>query len=191
MTVADHTPDGRPGLSNRTLVTLPDQARQALERIAQLHHDNPTARGALCVTCSDFTYRTHADAACRRCCPHTAVITGYLRQANGHDKAQRQCLHCGWREDLRRNDTTPVLDVCLRDNTTGRHASPPCERCGASGTELHHWAPRAVFNDADEWPTSWLCTTHHAQWHAAMRAAGGVSLPADRRIGIDTWGGAA
>ena len=45
-----------------------------------------------------------------------------------------------------------------------------CARCGRSGRSMeeHHWAPRAVFDDADCWPTSKLCADCHKRWHAAM-----------------------
>jgi|ERR1700722_1850699 len=45
-----------------------------------------------------------------------------------------------------------------------------CERCGAVGVELHHWAPRAVFGveEADKWPTSALCPKCHTEWHRRM-----------------------
>jgi hypothetical protein len=37
--------------------------------------------------------------------------------------------------------------------------TPPCERCGSTGpTQEHHWAPRALFPDAHEWPMSYLCS---------------------------------
>ena len=43
----------------------------------------------------------------------------------------------------------------------------PCERCGSPGVELHHWAPRHIFgeNEADRWPTSYLCIPCHTEWH--------------------------
>lgn len=43
--------------------------------------------------------------------------------------------------------------------------NPPCKRCGAIGTELHHWAPKELFEDAEEWPTAYLCPKHHQEWH--------------------------
>lgn len=41
-----------------------------------------------------------------------------------------------------------------------------CERCGAIGAELHHWAPKVVFgeNEAEDWPQSWLCPACHEEW---------------------------
>ena len=175
------------GLAGRNVIPLPGHVRADLERRAQLHHDNPTARRVFCMPCLKLTWRTHAAAACTHCCKHT-LIPGYLRKANGHVVAQRQCLDCGRRWDLRRTDPASVLDVCLRDNTTGRYAAPPCERCGTTtGTELHHWAPVAIFNDAEQWPKSWLCPTCHRIWHNAIRAAAGVSLPPDQRVGTHPW----
>ena len=52
-------------------------------------------------------------------------------------------------------------------------ASPVCVVCGQPASELHHWAPRAVFgkDEAETWPRSWLCAGHHQQWHNAMRVA--------------------
>ena len=49
-------------------------------------------------------------------------------------------------------------------------ACEPCAHCGsAAGTELHHWAPRALFEDADEWPLSFLCRKCHMRWHRVMQ----------------------
>lgn len=45
----------------------------------------------------------------------------------------------------------------------------PCEVCGRVGpVELHHWAPRHLFKDADSWPTSHLCGPCHLRWHATV-----------------------
>ncbi len=51
------------------------------------------------------------------------------------------------------------------------NASPsgPCEHCGDGAVlELHHWAPRKAFDDADDWPTSMLCGGCHRLWHSVM-----------------------
>lgn len=37
--------------------------------------------------------------------------------------------------------------------------------CSNPGQELHHWAPRCLFADADQWPQSLLCLDHHREWH--------------------------
>lgn len=43
--------------------------------------------------------------------------------------------------------------------------NPPCIVCGRLGTELHHFAPQHLFEDADLWPKSYLCRSHHNEWH--------------------------
>jgi hypothetical protein len=54
-----------------------------------------------------------------------------------------------------------------------------CERCGSeNGVENHHWAPRALFADADDWPTSYLCPKCHRFWHKKItpKGKGGYAL---------------
>lgn len=46
-----------------------------------------------------------------------------------------------------------------------------CERCGELGAQLHHMAPQARFEDADNWPLAYLCQGCHARWHTVMNAA--------------------
>lgn len=56
--------------------------------------------------------------------------------------------------------TLPVLSEPL----TSR-----CAKCGSRGTELHHWAPKAVFGeDSDKWPQDYLCKPCHDEWHEKM-----------------------
>jgi len=45
-----------------------------------------------------------------------------------------------------------------------------CEHCKKhTWCELHHYAPRKLFKDADNWPTGWLCTPGcHEEWHAKI-----------------------
>jgi len=41
-----------------------------------------------------------------------------------------------------------------------------CDVCSKEGAELHHWAPYAYFgNEAEKWPTSYLCQKCHVRWH--------------------------
>lgn len=55
----------------------------------------------------------------------------------------------------------PIIEDYTNNN-------PPCERCKATGTELHHWAPRHLFEDADLWPQSYLCSDCHKRWHTVI-----------------------
>lgn len=44
-----------------------------------------------------------------------------------------------------------------------------CIVCGAEGpVEVHHFAPQALFTDAERWPVAHLCHTHHVEWHQVM-----------------------
>jgi hypothetical protein len=52
-------------------------------------------------------------------------------------------------------------DIPIADYSCGVR----CARCGLRGTDLHHWAPQALFQDADRWPTDYLCRNCHGQWH--------------------------
>lgn len=64
-----------------------------------------------------------------------------------------------------------------------------CGRCGATAGTLHrhHWAPRALFVDADDWPTSTLCPPCHSRWHSTvtpgMRRSGLVKLREKFQLG--------
>ena len=38
--------------------------------------------------------------------------------------------------------------------------------CDRTDTEIHHWAPSAIFDEESvQWPTGSLCVSHHAEWH--------------------------
>ncbi len=57
-----------------------------------------------------------------------------------------------------------VEDIPIVDFSCGER----CAKCGSRGTELHHWAPRAIFDDADDWPMDYLCKPCHDAWHRVM-----------------------
>lgn len=124
---------------------------------------------------------------CRFCrsliaCSHQHTIHGYIVKRDGVPNGRRWCVQCGTTIATRRADGCgPVLFYDLREH----EEIAPCERCGTTeGTQLHHWAPRAIFGgrEADRWPTSWLCPDCHALWHRLMREAGGTRLPPEQRI---------
>lgn len=37
--------------------------------------------------------------------------------------------------------------------------------CDRRDTQYHHFAPRHLFDDADNWPCAYLCKYHHDLWH--------------------------
>ncbi|MGH3800865.1 MAG: hypothetical protein ACRDTD_12140 [Pseudonocardiaceae bacterium] len=132
---------------------------------------------ALCKVTSNCRY---ACGRCRAHCTHppTQRFTGWIRATNGVRTAKSRCLRCG-RMDYPGSSLprgSELFDVCLRD-LREHHDVPPCVRCGTDqGTELHHWAPQAIFADANLWPTAPLCRDCHQLWHAAMRMAAGLRL---------------
>lgn len=42
---------------------------------------------------------------------------------------------------------------------------PRCAKCGKRGAQQHHWAPKHLFKDAEDWPKDYLCTDCHRLWH--------------------------
>jgi len=124
---------------------------------------------------------------CRFCreliaCNHPVKIHGYNIRRDGTKLGKHWCTTCGQTEDARRGiGCGPVL-FC--DNRQYESIAP-CERCGtAEGTQVHHWAPRAIFGyiESDRWPTANLCPSCHSLWHRLMREAAGVRLPPEQRI---------
>lgn len=55
-----------------------------------------------------------------------------------------------------------------------------CVRCGNTGAEWHHWAPKEIFghDESDLWPGDYLCPKHHAEWHAQINKARTHARPA-------------
>lgn len=108
---------------------------------------------------------------CARCGSDN-IMRVKCKNGNGAWRVQDYCKDCE-RNAIRPGFWIPLLragDVddlpILRDDTIDM---PPCERCGGhKGVELHHWAPQHIFNDAENWPTSWLCKECHDEWHDTM-----------------------
>jgi hypothetical protein len=84
-------------------------------------------------------------------------------------------LVCGWCGQGRRTVPFRLLadaGIATTDlPLLADHRRDYCERCGALGAQLHHMAPQAVFEDADDWPLAYLCQACHAEWHRRMQVA--------------------
>lgn len=101
------------------------------------------------------------------CCRLTPVV---IVARNGVRQLIGVCVRCDrkgnpskemrdlWRGHL---DELPVID----DNRERYVTDAACERCGSVDVEYHHWAPRALFDDADNWPGAYLCPQCHREWH--------------------------
>lgn len=128
-------------------------------------------------------------------CPHPKGEPAVIIKSNGDRLAFMRCVDCdspvepghwiahGKLADMGYHgiDTLPVW----RDD---RDQVPPCSRCGALGAETHHTYPRAIdgAEEADRWPTIWLCRRCHNLWHIRLlRAAldGRLGNPANDEAG--------
>lgn len=86
----------------------------------------------------------------------TVFANGFHIAITADDKTVKNFSHKKLPQDVLEN--IPIW----KDN---RGDNPPCARCGIYGTELHHWAPRHLFDDCDDWPTAYLCPSCHQLWH--------------------------
>lgn len=89
-------------------------------------------------------------------------IARYVTAA-GHHKYPWYCRQCGKKSNIY-EPNHPHLIFTYVFNESEENA---CEKCGAFGAELHHWAPKHLFGEveADKWPQSYLCQPCHATWH--------------------------
>lgn len=89
---------------------------------------------------------------------------GVIIAVNGSRHIKLVCHLCG-RGARARVAGNPDDYPVVRDNRT----TDLCERCGsAEGVEEHHWAPAALFDDSDQWPTALLCPPCHRRWHSIV-----------------------
>lgn len=97
----------------------------------------------------------------------TLAVPVRSRQSNGVELVVWRGLRCGHRTSTIGVARVPyAAELPLFDDNTD---ATPCERCGATdGVELHHWAPRHLFDDADAWPTGSLCRSCHREWHSIV-----------------------
>lgn len=108
-------------------------------------------------------------------CEFCGCEVGKFRQihSNGAKVVIQRCLKC--KRTPRHNqflprDSVPNWESLPLAEDYSRNSEPCCvEGCTEVGTELHHFAPRHLFKNADEWPTGYLCKTHHREWHEKTR----------------------
>jgi hypothetical protein len=88
-----------------------------------------------------------------------------LITSSGVVQVKRYCPDCG--RHLSGALSHQGIDVdALPVHADYRRADAPCERCKSTlGVELHHWAPRHLFEDAESWPMAYLCVACHQEWH--------------------------
>lgn len=89
---------------------------------------------------------------------------------NGAMHVYTGCRECHANLENGRLHPAENIDITLLPvGLDQRLDNPPCQVCGSFGTEVHHWAPSAVFGrEAALWPTGQLCRDCHAEWHRRM-----------------------
>ena len=117
---------------------------------------------------------------CRRCAQPALLRRN--QTASGALQIGWYCIAC----EVWAVDGKPFISKWEAEQITGRHdktlADVPyiggaidvhaCAICGCPHTELHHFAPqeyRDSFDNWQEWPTAYLCPTHHTQWHELVQ----------------------
>ena len=107
---------------------------------------------------------------------HTLTTYGIIIARNGTRQIRTVCESCGWVGThswghARFTDEERSALAVVRDNRTRETAR--CEVCNAPEVELHHFAPVHLFGweEADRWPTAWLCPDHHREWHRIVTPA--------------------
>lgn len=113
---------------------------------------------------------------CARCNAVTRQEVVRKRMASGAEHLAIWCLGCDhmtpskngqlWidKDTVKRALKLDDLSI-LRLVDDGALSAPRCTHCNRRGGEVHHWAPQALFADADKWPTDYLCKACHDLWH--------------------------
>jgi len=104
-------------------------------------------------------------------CGAPLAVVAYI-VANGVRHYKLRCLAC---QRLSRTSLPQrLLDYAIMAQAPAvrsANASEPgffCERCGGTGVETHHWAPRSLSPDYDTWPTAQFAC--HTLWHDVKHA---------------------
>jgi hypothetical protein len=106
-------------------------------------------------------------------CDHPKAEPQRLIAANGATHVVMICVDCDHNINPGRFHPHDRIYGSLDDLPIWRDyrgQNPPCAHCGAAESELHHWYPRELDGpeEADRWPTAWLCTRCHNLWHVKI-----------------------
>lgn len=125
--------------------------------------------------------KTHGSVVpeCRKCGQRTWVRLRFRTTQSGAKQVFWKCVACDCTaENLGPSIKHDVVNAWISLGrlpesfwTEGEDADYRVERCfvcGEFGTELHHFAPKALteyLGDVEKWPTAFLCAEHHRIWH--------------------------
>lgn len=115
-----------------------------------------------------FSHRHKLEAPCTKCGAHDWRI-GTATTASGSIVHPYFCGGCGEKTQLyERKEKAKKAGCGVRIDIEIRQPRI-CDVCGASGAEMHHWAPRYLFgDDSEKWPKAMLCVPCHRKWHAMV-----------------------
>jgi hypothetical protein len=110
-----------------------------------------------------------------RDCPHDQGVIEYLGYtSDGIARFYRGCRTCKAPLEGGKWLKAPDDKTGVPVGFDYRLINPPCVRCGDFGTQLHHFAPKALFgrDESELWPTAWLCQGCHDYWHRTVDGRG-------------------
>jgi len=117
-------------------------------------------------------------------CPHADALLMRVRSGNGAERLTMWCRDCqhhvadekGFAGKWIAKADPQIAHVpydsipFLEQDRFWRRCQGPCRQI--TECEYHHFAPRKYFADeADNWPTGWLCDSCHDRWHALVTPA--------------------
>jgi len=99
------------------------------------------------------------------------AIARYITSA-GHIRHVWYCQECNNRSNMYEPNHPHLVYKKVFDESD----ETACEKCGRLGAEEHHWMPRHLSPDeADNWPTGFLCQNCHSQWHNTVTPGMGTA----------------
>jgi len=120
--------------------------------------------------------RKTLECQCPRCFAEWPWKIRRFANRAGHLTFPYVCNECGYKSSVLERKATvmqwiqyyglTVEDVPILPSSSD---VPVCEVCGKEGAELHHYAPQHLFDNADDWPTGYLCLEHHREWHQKIK----------------------
>ena len=130
-----------------------------------------------------YTYHFNDECPIHKECPmqHSVKILGQWKFApgimlgrtlkiNGTITHKIKCVGCGDTKAIKQHDANLLqkrgYQIAFTILPTGLEDSIcQVKGCGRTDIELHHFAPRSLFPDADNWPCLPLCVRCHKRWH--------------------------
>ena len=108
---------------------------------------------------------------CKKCNSLSFVRLVRDITSNGISQIYWQCqVHHGGIHSPRKNikhEKVKSLEIVIENLPVINNNSEffVCKKCGAIGAANHHWSPKHLFEDAEDWPQDYLCNECHDKWH--------------------------